>query len=306
MNWDNLKVALAVARAGSLSRGATLLGIDQSTAGRRLSALEAEVGTILFARSKSGFLPTDAGKAVIDRALEIELQVNGLTEDVLQKEQGPAGTVRLLGNCWVLDRLTRHVLPEFLASHPLICVRMISRPPHLPIRGDATVSLWFEVTPRQGEFAVRLGQVPYALYVKKGTDPDTAPWVSFFDEDTPRRAPVRAWERLRRKGDRHPCLTATDAINVHSAVRAGIGKGLLPMCLAQGDDEIVRVTAGAPDLQRVLDLHAHPDTVQANRLQALIQVLRRTFHSTFSTSSLKSNVATLSQTRSAFRPGCSA
>jgi len=37
VDWDNLKVALAISRTGSLTQAAQMLGIDQSTAGRRLS-----------------------------------------------------------------------------------------------------------------------------------------------------------------------------------------------------------------------------------------------------------------------------
>ena len=282
VNWDNLKVALAIARAGSLSRGATLLGVDQSTAGRRLSALEADVGTILFTRSKAGFAPTEAGRAVIDRAVEVELRIGRLAEDLSQNTDGPVGLVRLLGSGWMLDRLAERVMPDFLVANPLVDVRMISLAPQTPLRGEATLSLWFETPPRPGEFAIKLGRVPYAVYVKQGLCPDASRWVSFYDEDTPRTATIRAWERFRDPEDRRLCLTSTDAAHVKSAVKAGIGKAFLPMCLAQGDPELVRVTNRRVDLERVMYLHAHPDTVQAHRVQAMIKCLRETFIETFS------------------------
>ena len=284
VNWDNLKVALAIARAGSLSRGANLLGIDQSTAGRRLSALEGEIGTILFTRSKTGFIPTEAGQAVIDRALEVELRINRLTEDLSQNTDGPVGVIRLLGNGWMLDRLAARVMPDFLAAHPLLDVRMISLTPQIPLRREATLSLWFEAPPRPGEFAIKLGRVPYAVYVRKGICPDSARWVSFYDEDAPRTATISAWEKLRGRGDRRLRLTSTDAGHVRSAVKAGIGKGILPMCIAEDEEELVRVTDAPADLERVLHLHAHPDTVQTHRVQAMIKCLREMFAETFSAS----------------------
>ena len=282
VNWDNLKVALAIARAGSLSRGAALLGVDQSTAGRRLSALEADVGAVLFTRSKTGFAPTEAGRAVIDRAMEVELRISRLTEELSQNTEGPVGMVRLIGNGWMLDRLAARVMPGFLAANPLLDVRMISLAPQTPMRGDATISLWFEAPPRPGEFAIKLGRMPYALYAKQGLCPDSLRWVSFFDEDAPRRAVVCAWEKLRERGDRRLRFTSTDAAHVKSAVKAGIGKGILPICIAEGDEELVRLTDTPADLERVLYLHAHPDTVQAHRVQALIKCIRETFAETFS------------------------
>ena len=47
MIWENLKVLLAVDREGSLSAAAKFLGMDQSTASRKLTALEGDLGTIL-------------------------------------------------------------------------------------------------------------------------------------------------------------------------------------------------------------------------------------------------------------------
>src|SRR3546814_7374217 len=118
MDWDNLKVSLAISRTGSLTQAAQMLGIDQSPAGRRLSAPEGDLGIILFVRSKTGFALTDAGEAAIGQAVEVERRIERLKEAVLPPKEGPAGIVRLLGNAWTLDRLARPVMAPFLAAHP--------------------------------------------------------------------------------------------------------------------------------------------------------------------------------------------
>jgi len=100
MNWDNLKVLLAISRDGSLTRSARTLDVDQSTAGRKLSALEAELGTILFVRSKAGFAPTEAGELAIRRAVEIEGACNALVDTVASTGKEVMGTVRFVGNPW--------------------------------------------------------------------------------------------------------------------------------------------------------------------------------------------------------------
>lgn len=281
LNWNDLKVALAIAEAGSLSRGASVLGIDQSTAGRRLSTLEADMGTILFTRSKTGFAPTQAGREVIERAREVALRIDRLTDDLSEDANGPVGSVRLIGNGWMLERLAETIVPGFLDAHPLIDLRLMSFEPRTPPLSDATVALWFEMPPRTGEFSIKLGKVPYALYVKKGLDPDDLGWVSFFSDDTSRSAPVRAWEKMRGQGERRLRLTATDARMLLSAVRSGIGKGILPMCLAEADPTLERVTETPHDIMRTANLHAHPDTVQTHRVQAVIKCLRESFDAVF-------------------------
>jgi len=67
LNWDDLKIVLAIVRGGSLSAAAHSLGINQTTVSRRLNALEEGLGATLFLRSRASFLSTQAGEALIYR-----------------------------------------------------------------------------------------------------------------------------------------------------------------------------------------------------------------------------------------------
>lgn len=277
LNWDDLKVLLAVSRAGSLSAAAQLMGIDQATASRRLAALEADLGAILFARARTGLTPTEAGEAAIARALEIEARSLRLNEEVANTGKGAAGLVRIIGNPWTLMRLAEHGLPGLLQKHPQLDIRTIGTFQYRSIaRGETAIALWFEVPPADTAFAIKLGDVPYAIYGPAGVDPDTVGWVSFWDDDAPRRAPIRWIEKVRKPGESLR-VTATDSSVLLGAVRAGLGKGLLPMCLAEGDARLARITQGPPDLVRALHVHAHPDTVQTARIQAVIAWMRECF-----------------------------
>lgn len=280
MNWDDLKVLLAVGRGGSLSRAAMMLGIDQSTAGRRLTAIEAELGVTLFVRSKTGFTPTDAGNRAIARAIEVEQRIERLAEEATVPEAGPSGVVRLLGNNWVLNRLAQTTLTPFARANPNLVIRLVTRPPLVHVRSDATLSLWFETPPRPEEFAIKLGDVPYSAYAAKDLDLDEAGWVSFFDEDAPRRAPVRTWEKARKRGETLRA-TASDAGVLMTTVQAGLGKGFLPMCIAQEAPGLRQLDVEPRQLNRPLNLHVHPDTVQSLRIQATIRWLRESFATVF-------------------------
>jgi DNA-binding transcriptional LysR family regulator len=280
MNWDDLKVLLAVSRAGSLSAAAQLLGIDQATASRRLAALEADLGAILFVRARSGLTPTDAGEAAIQRAMEIEARTLRLPEEVANAAEGAAGLVRIIGNPWTLVRFAEHGLPALMAAHPKLDIRTISTFQQRSIaRGETAIALWFELPPADSAFAIKLGDVPYAIYAPAGADPDTLGWVSFWDDDAPRRAPIR-WIEKARRPEEALRVTATDSSVLLGAIRAGLGKGLLPMCLAEGEPALARISP-APELVRGLHLHAHPDTVQTARIQAVIGALRETFPRVF-------------------------
>lgn len=279
-DWDDLKVLLAVARTGSLSLAAEVLGVDQSTCSRRLSALEAAFGKPLFLRTKSGLTATEAGAAAIDHAGGVESRVARLIEAMARGPEGAAGPVRLLGNPWTLEQLALTALPALLSRHPRLDLRMVPTRPRSAVRLEATLSLWFETPPLSPEFAIRLGEVPYAFYGREGLDPASLPWVSFHDENSPRLAHARALDRVRGPQDRVRLLAGDNRV-LAAAIAGGLGKGLLPMSLAARFPGLVRIGEGPPDLVRELQLHLHPDTVQTQRVQAVTRWLRESVAEAF-------------------------
>lgn len=280
MDWDNLKVALAVSRTGSLTQAAAVLNIDRSTAGRRLSALEADLGSILFIRTKTGFAVTDAGEAAVSRAQEIQSQIDLMIDEVVGSDDGPVGVVRLVGHAWLLQRLMRMAVPSYLSAHPQLDLRFVNEASHGTIRSGATLSLWFEVEPRDGEFAIRLGDIPYAVYCAREFKDTRLDWVSFHDEERTHPLIAKANDQLRGESETSR-ITATDAGIMLLAIRQGVGKGLLPMCLAEEDSNLVRVEPGEPEFVRSLHLYAHYDTVQTQRIQSTLRWLRDVFSSVF-------------------------
>lgn len=280
MNWDDLKVALAVGRTGSLTRAALQLGVNQSTATRRLVALEAEIGATLFVRNQAGMTLTEAGRAVMVHASAVERRIEQLTDQVADTADGPSGIVYLRGNAWTILRLIDDSMAEFTANYPDVDLRTVSHYTSQQIHQSASVSMWFERNPTSMEFPIKLGSIPYAVYSKAGAEVDELDWVSFLDEEVPRMAPSRAIDKL--KGNRGSVrMTGTDAGSLHAAVAAGIGRGLLPMCLGENDPRLTRVDDGEPQLRRELSLHLHPDTVQTARVQAVVRWLRECFSSVF-------------------------
>ena len=65
MRWDDLRVSLAVARRGRLQAAGRALGLDPTTAGRRIGALEEALGAQLFERSPEGYALTEAGRGLL-------------------------------------------------------------------------------------------------------------------------------------------------------------------------------------------------------------------------------------------------
>ena len=72
LDWNDLKFFLHVARLGGLSQAAETTGLSAATLGRRVTALEHEIGRALFHRSQTGYRLTRAGEDLLAHAEEVE------------------------------------------------------------------------------------------------------------------------------------------------------------------------------------------------------------------------------------------
>ncbi|MFN3250703.1 LysR family transcriptional regulator [Roseibium album] len=67
MDWDSIRVFLAVAEQGSLSAAAQVLLVSQPTIGRQISRLEDQLGLRLFDRRQTGYELTEEGKRLVTK-----------------------------------------------------------------------------------------------------------------------------------------------------------------------------------------------------------------------------------------------
>lgn len=183
LDWSHLKVVLAVSRGRTLTRAAQLLGMDQTTAGRRLTSLEHQLGNALFVRAKSGFLITEEGEIVLQSALKIEAEITRMGEVLAGSRDEPIGIVRIMANNWMLERLAEHILPDLNSQFPRLELILSGRLPPAPLHGEATVSFWYDALAHPSEIAVPFCQVPYATYSSCNIEIDPRHWVQFRDDD---------------------------------------------------------------------------------------------------------------------------
>ena len=73
-NWDDARIFLAIARAGTLSGAADKMNMGIATVSRRLDRLEQSLKVPLFSRHQSGYRLTDDGEALLARAGRIPVQ----------------------------------------------------------------------------------------------------------------------------------------------------------------------------------------------------------------------------------------
>src|SRR5215813_12877179 len=108
MDWSDVRIFLAVAEAGSLSGAARRLKLSQPTAGRRIQALERQLGFALFDRRKEGLALTASGTELLPAATEMARAAEAMERQRPVLEDSLAGVVRIAAGGWMSRFLGRH------------------------------------------------------------------------------------------------------------------------------------------------------------------------------------------------------
>ncbi len=241
LDWDDARLLLGLLRAPSLAHGARTLGIDKSTASRRIEGLERTLGAKLFVRTREGLRPTATGERLRTHAERIEAEVLALTSAAVAGSEEVRGRVRIATTEGMATRLVAGGLLDLRASYPALEIELLggNRPVDLA-RGEADLAV--RVTPsRDPSLKVRvLGKFPLSLfaspsYLRARGVPRTPEQLHGHDallasgelEDLPESRWLRE-----RPGVRIVFRSSSLPALVEAAVR---GHGLVPLTRAWGE-----------------------------------------------------------------------
>ena len=155
MDWDLIRVFLAVARSGQMLGAAKSLGLDHTTVSRRMTALETMLGAKLVERRTSGCSLTEAGDGFLVTAERIETELLRAQAEFSGKDVAINGTVRVgAPDGFGTYVLARH-LPAFLDQHPGLTVQLVPLPRAFSLaKREADIAVTIE-PPVEGKLAIR-------------------------------------------------------------------------------------------------------------------------------------------------------
>ena len=144
--WDDVRFFLAVARAGSLSAAARVLGVGHVTVGRRITILEKRLGVILLHRTPDGFAVTPAGDAVLRQCIAMENAALDLERVAAGRDSLAVGSIRLTATEALAHRVIAPAVVELRKSYPALQV-------------DLSVGVRsLDIARREADLAVRVGR----------------------------------------------------------------------------------------------------------------------------------------------------
>jgi DNA-binding transcriptional LysR family regulator len=285
IDWDDLRAALAAHRQKSLGRASRALGVDPTTVGRRIAALEDALGARLFDKTPAGLSPTPAGLALVVRAERAEAEILAAERELGGADRRLSGGVRITASDGIVHYVLLPALSDLRRAHPGIALelRADTRPLDLS-RREADVAVRLARPKEPSLVARRLGAVRFALYAGEGylarrgaprAPKDLAGHdLVGFDAALDDLPQVRWLKKTVREPRWAVRATTTTAQAIACAEGAGIA--LLGTFVAAREPRLVPVLARHAPPPRDAWLVVHEDMRKNARVHAVLEWLERT------------------------------
>jgi molybdate transport repressor ModE-like protein len=268
----DLRTLLAIAREGTLAGAARHLRINHSTVFRRLNAIEAKLGTRLFERQGGSYATTAAGEDLLRTAERVEAEVEALERRLSGQDLRLTGSLRLTAPDDIAEVLVMPLLAPFRGAYPDITVELAVDNRMLNLtRREADVALRPTRQPPETLAGRRIAGLASAVYraTGRGTQVD-ARWVAWEEGGGP---PLVARWLAGQVDPQTIRYRSNSMLNLASAIRAGLGRGVLPCFLGDRDPGLERSGPPLPELATELWLLTHPDLQRSARIRALLDFL---------------------------------
>lgn len=253
ISWDDLRLFLDVARLGGLSAATSTTGLSAATLGRRVTALEHQIGEPLFVRRQTGYQLTPAGEELLRRAEDVEAAMLELK----RWRDGAVGEqiVRVSAGTWTSAFLARHI-GELWHVDDGIRVELATAYSKLDI-GRRAVDIGIRSErPVEPNLAGRLiGRVAHAIY--SGLNLINGIEAGLFVGVTGDAANIASARWLMaHHGDRIG-VRGNDVQSVRELVAAGAGLSVFPCFVGDSDERLVRVATPITELETEQWLVSH-------------------------------------------------
>lgn len=282
-NWDEIRTAYQVARLGTVSGAAEVLGVHHATVIRHIDALESRLGVRLFQRHARGYTATEAGSDLLQVAQATDDQFAQLVGRIKGRGQGIGGEL-VVTSLVGLSPLLTPILTAFQREHDGVTVRYLTSDRLFRLEyGEAHVAIRAGAAPEQPDNVVQplarqqMTLVAAQSYVDRyGLPGDEADLVNhwFVAHDNPdSRAPFNRWLAALVPRERLSYRTE-DNRSLRDAVLAGAGIGFLPLWERHGRDDLRDVLPRRDEWAASLWIVTHVDLHRTAKVQAFVTLLK--------------------------------
>ena len=243
MDWGDLRFVLETVRHKGLSGAARALGVNHATVARRISAAEDALGTPLFDRRPTGYVPTQAGEDAARTAERFEDGHATLTRSIAARDATVNGPLTVTAPSLLIHTGLAPILGAFSKAYPEVDLSVLgaNEPLNLAHR-EADVAIRISNTPDPDLVGrqvapQRSGIFASSAYIKQlEADPDKRlAWLRFIHWEPPQKAVRDAYPNLR------IAMQLDDMTSMLGAVQAGLGATRMPCFLGNAYPDLHRV-----------------------------------------------------------------
>ncbi len=288
MDWDDLRIFLAVMRTETLSQAAKRLKLDHSTVCRRIAQFELCLGGALFQRQRTGLKPTELARSILESADAVEAAVLTMHETLSGNNQEPAGTVRIAMMEGIASLyLARRLLP-FIKQYPRVKLELVTSSQLLNInRREAEIFLSFFQPSGRNLHCDLAGQITLSLYgannyfehygkPEKIADLRDHFFTSYID-DLVQIDSVRWLDDVILSPK--VSFSSNSMVAQMTAASAGIGLVLLPRFAVEKENTLHPVLEKEIIVKRDLWLSVHHDLEFSTRIKLTLQYIKELLQS---------------------------
>lgn len=278
----DLDVILALVRGGTLASAGERLGVDSSTVFRTLQRIERGLGRPLFERSRSGYATTELATELAAHAEQVETALEAARSSVDAAPSRISGTVRITTTDTLLHGLVAPALHGLRDAHPHLNFEMHTGNELASLtRRDADIAVRATKRPPQHLVGKHVGPIRVALYAaRRGSarsfaevESGRADWIA--PDDALPEHPSVVW-RKRHFPRAVPRYRVHSIQSVLELVALGLGVGIVPLFLADGRKDLMRLTEPLEECETELWLLTHPESRHLRRIGTVYQHLART------------------------------
>jgi DNA-binding transcriptional LysR family regulator len=282
-NWDEVRTAYQVARLGTVSGAAEVLGVHHATVIRHIDALEKRLGSKLFQRHARGYTATEAGRDLLSVAQTTEEQFAHLSSRIKGQGETVSGELVVTSIAGISELLTP-VMVSFQEKWPEVRVRFLTDMRVFRLDyGEAHVAIRAGAGPEEPDNVVQpLTQIKWALYAaqsyrdRRGLPRSEAEFDGHrfvcTDADTT-RAPFHRWLRSKVQPEQI-VYAATEPAALEEAVLQGAGIGFMSVFRAAQDPGMVEVLPPRVEWESPLRIVTHVDLHRTRKVQAFLTHLK--------------------------------
>lgn len=275
MSPGDLEVTLALVRSGTLASAGERLGVDASTVFRSLQRIERGLGRTLFERTRSGYLATELATELAEHAEQMEVALEAARSSVEATPAQISGTVRITTTDTVLHGLVAPALRSLQTTHPLLGYELHTGNELASLtRRDADIAVRATKRPPQHLVGKYIGPIRVALYAaKRGgvrkfaeVEAGKSDWIA--PDDALPEHPSVVW-RKRHYPKAAPRYRVNSILSVLELVALGLGVGIVPLFLAEGRSDVLRLTEALDECETELWLLTHSESRHLRRVGAV-------------------------------------